>query len=70
MEEDVKTKVVKTELRELLTNNSDEDSKKIIQEALDSNPTENSWPFILCGGHLGHIGIIKFLINNKVGIRF
>ena len=60
---------ISPELRELLTKNSDEDFKEI-QEKVGSTPTEKPWSYILLGGHFGHIGIIKFLIDNKVGIKF
>ena len=54
-------------LTELLTKNSDEDFEKI-QKLVGPTPTENPWSYILLGGHFGHIGIIKYLIDNKVGI--
>ena len=57
---------ISPELRELLTKNSDEDFKEI-QKKVGSTPTKKPWPYILLGGHFGHIGIIKFLIDNKVG---
>ena len=57
---------ISPELRELLTKNNDEDFIEI-QEKVGSTPTEKPWPYILLGGHFGHIGIIKFLIDNKVG---
>ena len=56
------------ELRELLTKNTDEDFKEI-QKTVGSTPTEKPWPYILLGGYFGHIGIIKFLIDNKVSIK-
>ena len=57
---------ISPELSELLSKNSDEGFKEI-QEIVGS-PTENPWSYILLGGNFGHIGIIKFLIKNKVGI--
>ena len=60
---------ITTELEELLTKNRDEDFKEI-QKTVGSTPKDKPWSYILLGGHFGHIGIIKFLINNKVGTRF
>ena len=62
---------ISPELSELLKN-SDEDFEEI-QKVLGSTPTnltptDNPWSYILLGGHFGHIGIIRFLIDNKVGI--
>ena len=58
---------ISPELSELFSKNSGEDFEEI-QKFVDSSPTENPWSYILLGGHFGHIGIIKFLIDNKVGI--
>ena len=58
---------ISTVLTELLTKNSDEDFEEL-QKVVGETPTENPWPYILLGGHFGHIGLINFLIDNKVGI--
>ena len=58
---------ISTVLSELLSKNNDEDFEEI-QKLVVSTPTENPWSYILLGGHFGHIGIIRFLIDNKVGI--
>ena len=58
---------ISPELSELFSKNSDEDFEEI-QKFVDLSPTENPWSYILLGGHFGHIGIIKYLIDNKVGI--